>query len=64
MPDDLTELKLYTTTEVADLFKVGEPTVRRWIHIGKLKAFKVNNRYRIKHKDLVAFSDQAFEELT
>lgn len=60
---DLTDLKLYTTGEVAELFKVGEPTVRRWIAEGSLDAFKVNGRYRIKHKALVAFSDQAFKDL-
>jgi len=44
-----------TTHEIADLLKVGEPTVRAWIHDKELRAVKLGRAYRIAVKDLEAF---------
>jgi len=45
----------YTIEEVAKMLKVVYLTVYRWIHDGKLKAYKVGKQYRIKNKDLERF---------
>lgn len=55
--------QLYTTKEIANIFKVKEATVRDWIARGDLRAFKVKSYYRIKQSDLTAFADQQFKEL-
>jgi excisionase family DNA binding protein len=44
-----------TVKEVADLLKVGEPTVRRWIKDGELRAIDVGKGWRISSSDLDAF---------
>ena len=49
------EEKYYTIQEVADLLKVVYLTVYRWIQVGKLKAFKAEKQYRIKHSDFDNF---------
>ncbi len=36
-----------TIQEVATLLKVNPRTVRRWIHEGKVKAFKIAREWRI-----------------
>lgn len=46
-----------TTQEVAELLKVGEPTVRAWIHDKKLRAVRLGREYRVAVKDLQAFVD-------
>ena len=43
----------YTTSEVAEKFRVTPATVRRWIREGNLEAYKIYGRYLI-HKDDVA----------
>ncbi|WP_421724400.1 helix-turn-helix domain-containing protein [Bauldia sp.] len=47
-----------TTHEVAKLLKVGEPTVRAWIHHEELRAVKLGREYRISVKDLEAFVNE------
>lgn len=44
-----------TTHEIADLLKVGEQTVRTWIHQKELRAVKLGREYRVAVKDLEAF---------
>jgi excisionase family DNA binding protein len=41
--------------EVAELFKVGEATVRHWIKDGSLRAINVGREWRIAPKDLESF---------
>lgn len=44
-----------TPEQVADLVQVTRRTVYNWIKTGKLKAYKVGNMVRVRHKDLDAF---------
>ena len=47
---------LLTTPEAAEILHVHINTIYRWIKIGALKAYKVQNqgRWRIKREDLEA----------
>lgn len=51
MPDD----RYRTVHEVADLLKVNEATVRRWIRDGELRAINIGKGWRIADADLVDF---------
>lgn len=44
-----------TVHEVADLLKVNEATVRRWIRDGQLRAIDIGKGWRIADADLVRF---------
>ena len=44
-----------TVKEIADLLKVNEVTVRRWIKNGELRAIDIGKGWRIGSKDLDAF---------
>jgi excisionase family DNA binding protein len=46
---------MLTTHEVADLLKVGEATVRAWIHDGQLRAIRFGREFRVPVRDLEAF---------
>lgn len=46
-----------TVREVADLLKVNEVTVRRWIKDGELRAIDIGKGWRIGPDDLDAFLD-------
>jgi len=52
-----------TISEVAADLKVEPETVYKLIRLGKLKAFKVGNRYRIQSEDLAAYKEQGIEAL-
>lgn len=47
-----------TTQEIAELLKVGEPTVRSWIHGQELRAVKLGREFRVAVKDLEAFVNE------
>lgn len=49
------DLKVYTVKEVAEMLRVSEMSISRYIKSGKLKAIKVGKMYRINEKDLKAF---------
>jgi len=52
-----------TTQEIAELLKVREQTVRRWIHHQELRAVKLGREFRVAVKDLEAFvNDHATRE--
>lgn len=51
MPHD----RYNTVHEVADLLKVNEATVRRWIRNGDLRAIDIGKGWRIADSDLVTF---------
>lgn len=44
-----------TVQEVADLLKVNEATVRRWIRDGELRAIDIGKGWRIADADLSRF---------
>lgn len=55
---------VYTSKEIAEMFKVTYLTVFRWIKSGKLKAFKAGKQYRIKQVDLDHFIQESKSERT
>lgn len=50
--------KYLTTQEVAELLKVNNLTVRRWINKGELTAVFLGKAYRIKEVDLDKFLEK------
>ena len=46
-----------TTREVAEILRVHPYTVNSLIRSGKLKAFKISNRYRVRRADLEEFME-------
>ena len=48
----MTELKVYTIDEVADLLQVTRRTVYNYIKSGKLKARKIGKYWRVTSKAL------------
>ena len=49
--------EVMTAREVAAILRVHPYTVTGLIRSGKLKAFKVSNRYRIQRKELEIFME-------
>lgn len=47
-----------TVRDVADMLKVGEATVRRWIKDGELRAIDIGRGWRIDPEDLDDFLRQ------
>ena len=47
-----------TVRDIADLLKVGDSTVRRWIKDGELRAIDVGRGWRIAPQDLDDFLQQ------
>ncbi len=47
-----------TSREVAEILRVHPYTVNSLIRGGKLKAFKISNRYRIRREDLEEFMER------
>lgn len=45
--------EVLTIPETATYLKISEATVRRWIITGKLPAFQIGRKYRIRRKDIV-----------
>ncbi|MGO0059758.1 helix-turn-helix domain-containing protein [Brevibacillus fluminis] len=44
--------KFYTPRQVASLLGLSQLTIYKWIDEGKLKAYKVNQRWMIEQKDV------------
>lgn len=55
--------RFYTTSEVVDMLRVHEQTVRRWIRSGELPAVMLGRKagYRVRASDLGAFLDERTE---
>lgn len=51
----MSEIKLYTIEEVADLLKLSRRTIYRYLKDGKLKANKVGQSWRITETALNEF---------
>lgn len=51
---------MFTTREVADIFKVDPKTVKRWISLGKLKAIRTpGGHYRITEASVAALQKES-----
>mgnify|MGYP001014333966 CR=1 FL=1 len=50
--------KFYTIKEVAELLKVSDGGVRKWLKTGKLKGIKLGRIWRIKKSDLEEFLNE------
>ncbi len=47
-----------TSREVAEILRIHPYTVNSLIRNGKLNAFKISNRYRIRREDLEEFMER------
>lgn len=55
MPKAVLGVKLYNTTEVAELLGVTKETARKYISDGRIKAKKIGTRYYVSEEKLKAF---------
>lgn len=46
------------TMTAAQLLECNERTVRKWISLGKLPAYRVNNKWRLTYEDLRYFAEK------
>jgi len=46
------ETKTYTLQEIAEILKISEITIYRYIKKGKIKAIKIGKKWRIKSEEL------------
>lgn len=53
----------FTIKEVAADLRITESTVYKLIQSGRLKAFRIGNRLRVKELDLDEFKDKGIETL-
>lgn len=53
--NDLSDLKLYTLTEVEPILGVSHASLLRWVKDGKLKCNKVGGKWRITEEELRNF---------
>lgn len=51
-----------TTEEIAKLLRTSPETVRYWVHIGKLKGFKLGRRRLFDQSEIDAFIANAREK--
>jgi len=51
----LVEEDYYTLQEIAERLKVSYRTVYRWVHSGKLPAYKLGSDWRVKESDVSDF---------
>lgn len=56
-PSENKNRTLYTPEEVAKTLGVTAYTVREWIRTGKIEAFKVNRRLKIKESEVKKLSN-------
>jgi excisionase family DNA binding protein len=62
---DITELKptaVYTLQEAAEVLRLSEPTLTRWIKAGKLSGYRLGKKYRILGRDLLALFEHPIAE--
>ncbi|WP_067936526.1 helix-turn-helix domain-containing protein [Alicyclobacillus kakegawensis] len=55
MSDSRLDIQFYTPQEVADMLRLRVTTVYEYIRMGKLKAARFGNRYRISQEDVQGF---------
>ena len=58
------ELEFYTPQEVAKKLRLNVNTVYEYIRMGKLRAARFGNRYRITEEDMEKFVKQQLTTMT
>ncbi len=53
--ESLSNLRLYTLTELEPIIGVSHLTLLRWVKDGKLKATKIGRKWRVSEENLRAF---------
>lgn len=54
----MTEIKLYTVEEIAELLKLSKRTIYSYIHAGELEAVKVGRFWRVPAENLAEFTSR------
>jgi excisionase family DNA binding protein len=49
------EQRYYSTREIADVLKVHEATVRRWLEAGRLRGVRLPGGWRVTQRELDRF---------
>jgi excisionase family DNA binding protein len=62
MPEEIKDNAIYTTSEVQDLLKISESTVKRLLKRGILRANKVGGQYRILGKEILRLISPELEQ--
>ena len=62
MSTRLTQARLLTVNEVADLLRVSRMTVYRLIKEGQLKALRVGRSYRLREDDVDEYLSKRYTE--
>lgn len=52
---DLQDLRLYTLTEIEPILGVSHQTLLRYVNSGKLRAKKINGKWRVTRRDVEKF---------
>ena len=58
----MSEIRVYTLDEVADILKLTKRTLYSYIKSGKLKASKIGKYWRVSSKALQDFIDKGTED--
>lgn len=48
-------MRFYTLAEIAEMMKLNQQTIRKYVREGKLKAALFGREYRVREDDLNAF---------
>lgn len=59
-PGDMSEKKLMTVAEVAQMMRVSKMTVYRLVHSGELPALRVGRSFRVTEDDVNAYLQKSF----
>jgi putative molybdopterin biosynthesis protein len=49
-----------TVSEIAELLKLNQQTIRNWIDAGKLPAFRIGRRVRVKREDFERLLEESY----
>ena len=55
--------KLFTADEVREVLKVKMPTIRSWIHQGKLPVIKAGRSVRVRETVLIKIIEEGLESI-
>ena len=55
--------KLFTADEVREVLKVKMPTIRSWIHQGKLPVIKAGRSVRVRETVLIMIIEEGLESI-